>query len=523
MSSEQDYDYIVIGSGFGGSVSALRLSEKGYKVLVIEKGRWMGPENMPKTNWNLKDWLWLPGLRLLGLFKLSFFRHVTVLSGVGVGGGSLVYANTLPIPKEEFFQSESWSHLANWEEELKPFYKKARTMLGAVKSPYMAVGDKALRQLGKEIARSEHFKETEVSVYFGEPEVTKPDPFFGGKGPDRTGCQLCGACMTGCRHNAKNSLDKNYLYLARKLGARIQAESEVYDVVPLGDQDGSTGYKVHWRSSTSLFNKTSGTTTSKGIVFSGGVMGTIKLLLKLKMGSLPLLSNMTGANIRTNSESLTLCASLDRKEDFSKGVAIGSILDTDGTSHLEIVRYGAGSGFWRLFAVPLVTGKNIFTRILKLIWDLVRHPWGNLKVLSIPDWAKGSHTLLFMQTIESTLKYSRGPFGLMISSLEKGEAPTAFMPDAFKLANLYGKVTNSKPMVLITEALFGIPNTAHILGGAVMGINEREGVIDKDNRVFGYKNMLVCDGSMVSANIGVNPSLTITALSERALSKVPVK
>lgn len=522
MSEEKlDYDYIIIGSGFGGSVSALRLTEKGYKVLVLEKGKRLGVNDFPKTNWNLKRWLWLPALKFHGLFRMSFFRHISILSGVGVGGGSLVYANTLPVPKQKFFKSPSWAHLADWEKELMPFYKTALTMLGANKNPRFEKGELALQTLAKKLGKEDHFETTTVAIYFGEPNKEVPDPYFKGEGPARTGCNFCGGCMLGCRHNAKNTLDKNYLYFAEKKGAVVQPESEVYDVQPLDGKDGSAGYRIKWRTSTSFFKK-KGEFTAKGVIFSAGVLGTMDLLLQLKRKSLPNISDMLGKSIRTNSESIVPVTSLDRESVFSTGIAIGAILHTDDHSHLETVRYSPGSGFWRLMLLPMVNGKNIFIRLGQLFADLVMNPIKNLKVIFTDDWSKRTQTLLFMQTLDSTLRFKRGIFGLK-SSMDTGEKPTAFIPEAMALVKEYASLVNAKPFVLGNEAILGIPSTAHILGGATMGKDEKEGVIDKDNHVFNYQNMLVIDGSMISANIGVNPSLTITALSERAMSKIPAK
>lgn len=521
MSSTEnlDYDYIIIGSGFGGAVSALRLAEKGYRVLVLEKGKRLTEKDFPKRNWNLKKWLWLPALRFFGFFRISFFRHITVLSGAGVGGGSLVYANCLQVPKSEFFAAKSWAHLADWEPELKGFYDTSLQMLGAVPNPRFEVGDGALKTLAEQIGQADQFEPTKVAVFFGEPEVTVPDPYFGGTGPPRAGCVFCGGCMVGCRYNAKNTLDKNYLYFAEQRGAAIRAESEVTDVLPLGAGDGSEGYRVRWKSSTSLF-KSKGEYTSRGIVFAGGVLGTVNLLLKIKRSSLPKLSDKIGANIRTNSESLIGVTTFDRETVFSDGIAIGSIVQTDDHSYLEPVRYPAGSGFWRVIAVPMAHGKNVLIRIAGVLVDLIRHPLRNLKVYFVGDWAKRTQIIMLMRTLDSTLCFRRGLFG-MGTSLEQGECPTAFIPEARDLADRYAAIVNGKPMVLVTETLLGHPTTAHILGGAVMGRDGEEGVIDGDNRVFGYEHMYICDGSMISANPGVNPSLTITALTERAMSKIP--
>ncbi len=517
-SGEHDYDYLIIGSGFGGAVSALRLAEKGYRVLVLEKGKRLTEKDFPRTNWNLKRWLWFPVLRFFGFFKLTPFRHITVMSGVGVGGGSLVYANTLPKPKPDFFRAKSWAHLADWESELQEFYPLALKMLGASPCPRLETGDRALKILAEQLGRSEHFESVNAAVFFGEPERTVADPYFNGKGPSRTGCVFCGACMIGCRHNAKNTLDKNYLHLAEQLGVTIQPESEVCDVAPTGAQDGSEGYRVRWRSSTSLF-KSSGTYSCKGIVFSGGVLGTVPLLLKLKRTSLPLLSDRVGSAVRTNSESLIAVTALDRETVFSDGVAISSILRTDEHSHLEPVRYPAGSGFWRWYGLPMALGKNVFVRLGRAILDLVRHPVAYLKIYCTDDWAKRTQILLYMRTLDSTLRFSEGMFGMKTAS-EAGALPTPFMPEAKILADQYAAIVRGKPRVLLMETMLGIPTTAHILGGAVMGRDRSEGVIDKDNRVFGYRNMYICDGSTISANPGVNPSLTIAALSERAMSRI---
>ena len=518
-SASFDYDYVIIGSGFGGSVSALRLTEKGYRVLVLEKGMRLGAADFPKSNWDLKRWLWLPPFNYFGLFKLTFFRHVSVLSGVGVGGGSLVYAATLPIPRKTFFSAPSWAHLADWETELQAHYQTALRMLGADTNPRLHTGDIALRELGQQIGMEQHFEATKVSVFFGKPAETVPDPFFGGKGPERAGCIFCGGCMTGCRHNAKNSLDKNYLFLAERLGAAIQPESLVDGVRALGAADGADGYAVDWKPSATRKGP-GGTVRCRGVVFAGGVLGTVQLLLRLKKTSLPRLSDRLGYGVRTNSEALIPVTVPDGKSVFSDGVAIGSILHTDEHSHLEPVRYGAGSGFWRLLMAPRVYHPNGFVRWLKLIGDWLLHPIMNMKVMFVDDWAKRTQVLLFMQSVDSTLRLVLSHFG-MATRLDSGPAPTPFMPEAMDLSERYAAIVHGKPVAMISETLLGIPSTAHILGGACMGRDAAEGVIDGDNRVFGYRNLYVCDGSMISANPGVNPSLTITAMSERAMSRVP--
>lgn len=517
-----EYDFIIVGSGFGGSVSALRISEKGYKVLIVEKGKWFKSKDFPKTNWNFRKWLWMPRIGFFGIMKLSIFKHVAVLSGTGVGGGSLVYANTLPIPKSTFFNSGSWDKLNDWENDLKPYYNEALKMLGAIKNPILFDGDLGLKKVAQKLNIEDKFKATNVAVYFGEENVTKDDPYFGGKGPERTGCNHCGACMTGCRNNSKNTLDKNYLHLAQQNGAEILAEHEVFDVKPFKSQEGENGYEVGIKSSTKRFKKNQ-KIRSKGLIFSGGVLGTVKLLLKLKKTSLPNISNKIGEDIRTNNETLVSVSSLDKDKNFSKGVAIGSILDTDENSHLEVVRYAEGSNAWKLLHLPYVTGQNVFSRIGKVFITLLKSPLKYCKIYFINSWAKKTVVLLFMQTFDSTLKFKRNGFGFMGSKVSSGKKPTPFIPESVKLIKEYSKAVNGVSTSFALETIAGIPSTAHVLGGAVMGANASEGVIDKNNKVFGYSNMYIIDGSMISANPGVNPSLSITAIAERAMDQIPTK
>lgn len=352
--------------------------------------------------------------------KLTIFRHVAVLSGTGVGGGSLVYANTLPIPKSTFFKTGSWSKLNDWENELAPYYTEALKMLGAAKNPKLFDGDIGLKKVAQKLGLEDKFDATNVAVYFGEENVTKDDPYFEGLGPQRTGCNFCGACMTGCRNNSKNTLDKNYLYLAQKYGAEILAENEVYGVSPLNTVDGANGYEVSIKTSTKFFSKRR-KIKSKGVIFSGGVLGTIKLLLKLKTTSLPNISNKLGEDIRTNNETLVSVSSLEKDKNYSRGVAIGSILDTDENSHLEVVRYSEGSNAWKLLHLPYVTDKNIFSRIAMIFVSLLKSPIKYFKIYFLNSWAKKTVVLLFMQTLDSTLKFKRNIFGYMGSTVSSGK------------------------------------------------------------------------------------------------------
>jgi cholesterol oxidase len=524
--THEHFDFIVIGSGFGGSVSALRLSEKGYRVLVIEKGKRYEAKDFPKSNWDLRKWMWMPALGLQGIFQMSFMEHVTILHGVGVGGGSLVYANTLPMPKDDFFAAKSWSDLADWKRELLPHYATAKRMLGATENPKMTLGDRVLQQIAKDIGREEHFHATDVAVYFGQPGKKVADPFFGGEGPERVGCTYCGACMTGCRVGAKNTLDRNYLWLAEKRGARIVAETEVTAVRPR-----TNGYVIETRRS--LGGTDASTTyTADNVVFSGGVMGTLPLLLALKEDAraLPNLSPRLGDFVRTNSEALVGVVSPEKEQDFSEGIAITSILHTDEHSHIEPVRYASGSGFFRTMVLPHAPGPTVLARFATAARGLFKQPllWARAFVTS--DFAKHSQVLLYMRTLEGTLsmRLGRSAFtgfqkGLVTQLDDPTHAPKAFMEEATDLANRFAAKVKGVSMSLLTETLLGVPSTAHILGGCCIGANADEGVIDSKHRVFGYDGLYVIDGSAVSANPGVNPSLTITAMAERAMSFIPMK
>jgi cholesterol oxidase len=510
------WDYVIIGSGFGGSVSALRLAQKGYRVLVLEKGRRLGPDDFPRSNWRLKRWLWLPALGFRGLFKMTFMRHVTVVSGVGVGGGSLVYANTLPIPGDAFFAAPPWARLAAWKEELAPHYQEARRMLGAVQNPHVTRPDEVLRELARESGQPEAWSPSTVAVYFGEPGREVDDPFFGGAGPRRSGCIGCGGCMLGCRYGAKNTLDKNYLYLAEKLGVTVEADSEAVWVRP-----SEGGYEIEVRS---LEDQSLRRIRGYSVIFAGGVLGTVELLLRLKASpdGLPRLSDRLGDFVRTNSEALIGVTSRRRDVDLSRGIAIGSILTTDPHSHLEPVRYPAGSGFFRLLMAQHVAGNTIATRLLGVARSLMRHPLKFLRAFLVPDWAKLTMILLYMRGLEGHLRLKLGRFGLT-TAVQEGARPRASIPEASALAERVAAELDGTVTSLVNETLLDVPTTAHILGGCCMGASAADGVIDARHRVFGYEGLYVIDGSAISANPGVNPSLTITALAERAMSFIPPK
>lgn len=525
-SDSTHFDWIIVGSGFGGSVSALRLSEKGYRVLVLEKGRRLGPDDFPRTNWNLKRYLWLPQLGFRGIQQLSFFRHATVLSGVGVGGGSLVYANTLPVPKSGFYQHGSWLGLADWEAELAPHYATAQRMLGATRNLTVGYGDEVLGAIAKDVGRSEHYHPTDVAVYFGEPDVTVPDPFFDGEGPDRTGCNACGGCMLGCRYRAKNTLDLNYLWLAERRGCTVQPDTTVTAVRPRSEG----GYVVEGRVREGWLRSRALSLTADRVVLSGGVLGTIDLLLDMKEDprGLPELSPRTGDLVRTNSESILYVVSPRSDRDHSEGIAIGSILHTDDHSHLEPVRYSAGSGFYRMLLLPHAGAHTAIGRLLGVLGRVLRQPWTTLRTAFVWDLARHSTVLLYMRSMEGTMKLVRTglrpPWQPRYQTrLSDGAPPASYIPEASELAERFSEKVGGIPYAAFPETLAGIPTTAHILGGACIGADPDHGVVDAQHQVYGYPGLYVIDGSSVSANPGVNPSLTITAMAERAMSHIPAK
>lgn len=523
-----DYDYIIIGSGFGGSVSALRLAQKGYKVAVLESGKRWADSDFPKNNWRLDKFLWMPKLRFFGIQRLNLLKDVLILSGAGVGGGSLVYANTLYIPPDSFFEQPLIQALGG-KTRLLPYYELAKKMLGVTPNPQLWPADDYLRQTAAEFNAAESFQPTPVGVYFGEPDTVVQDPYFAGEGPARTGCTHCGGCMIGCQVGAKNTLVKNYLYLAEQLGVEILAETRVEEIIP-HSADGSQGYTLRTHCSTHPLGSPRKVLRSQGIVFSAGVLGSLKLLLKMKeRGHLPRLSAMLGKTVRTNSEVILGVTSRDRQIDLSQGIAITSSVYPDADSHIEPVRYPSGSDAMGLLATLMTDGGGKMPRPLRFLGNIFKHPGDFLKVVTPIGFAKRSIILLFMQTLDNSLQVGlksrwKWPFGAHLTSApEQGQKAPSYIP----LANEFGKKLAEKmggiPGNTLNEVLLDIPTTAHILGGCAIGRSPEEGVIDLQNRVFGYQNMLVCDGSMIPVNLGVNPSLTITSLAEQAMSQVPVK
>lgn len=513
------YDYIIIGSGFGGSVSAMRLAEKGYSVLIIEKGKNYRNEDFPKTNWNFKKFFWAPKLGWFGIQKITFFPQVMILSGVGVGGGSLVYANTHMVPPDEFFKNPSWASFKDWKKILLPFYDRARFMLGTVPNQSLHRADDILKEVADEMNRSSSYKNVDVGVYFGDTEKEK-DPFFNGLGPLRKGCNECAGCMVGCKHNAKNTLDKNYLYFAQKFGAEIVAERKAEKIE---FKDGI--YSVETVSSTSRFSKKKILFQGKGLIVSGGVLGTMDLLLKqkYKYKTLTRLSEQLGENVRTNSE--MLCGVTAPKEKLNHGIAISSVFNPDEHTHVEIVKYPDDSNAMKAFATLATGPGHPLLRSAKLFGNIIFHPLLFCKQVFGKNWAHRSIIFLVMQHIDNSMKmvYKKFPFSRISFWNKKENRIPSYIGIGQETMMRYAKKINGLPQNATTEVLFNMSSTAHILGGCPMGKSDKEGVVNDKFEVFNYPNMHILDGSIIPCNLGVNPALTITALSEYAMSLVPEK
>jgi len=521
-----DYDFVIIGSGFGGSVAALRLAEKGYSVCVIEKGKRYHNGDYADTNWKLWKWLWIPRFYFTGIQQLTLLHNVFILSGTGVGGGSLVYCAVLFEPPDSFYQDPQWSGLdKDWKNTLTPFFRQAKQMLGVTENPKLWKSDELLRDYAKEIGREEHFRPTQVGIFFGEPGVEVPDPYFGGKGPARTGCDHSGGCMLGCKTGGKNSLDRNYLYLAEKMGVRIVPETEVVLVREAEDE----GYLITLRKSIGLFRGRRDRIHVRAVVFAAGALGTNKLLLECKrVGALPKISDHLGRVVRTNSEVMVGVRARDRNECFCEGIAITSSLFVNDETHIEPVRYPEGSNAMFWLSTLATDGGSRLTRPLKHIWNCLTHPIDFIRSRSPFGWAKRAIILLVMQTLDNQLQFIWKrrwwfPFSRSLTSKVTEKSTPTYIPAANEAARAIARRINGIPQSAVTEVMFNIPLSAHILGGCVIGKDPEHGVVDKYGKVFGYKNLYIVDGSIIPANLGVNPSLTITALAEYVTSHIPKK
>ena len=518
----RDFDVVVIGSGFGGSVAALRLTEKNYKVAILEAGKRFNDKDFPKTSWRLRKFLFMPRLGLNGIQRIHVLPDVLVLAGAGVGGGSLVYANTLYKPPASYFEDKQWRDITNWDQELSPWYDQASRMLGVAQNPYFSASDKAMKQVADQMGVGHTFKLAPLGVYFGDGVgVKSKDPFFGGVGPDRSGCLQCGACMTGCRHNAKNTLPKNYLGLAESAGAKVFPEHTVTKVEQL--VDGS--WVVTARKSSAWFGKKR-KFTAANVVIAAGTYNTQKLLHKMKTtGVLPKISDYLGKLSRTNSEALTGSIMPKGGTDFSKGSAITSSFFPDDHTHVEPVRYGKGSNFMGLLQTVMTDGEKIRDRRKQWLRQVVTKPSLLLKILDVRQWSERTVVALIMQNVDSAISVSskRGLFGFRLTSKNDSLTPNAtYIPAANEVARRVAENNGGIAGGHIGD-LVNAPFTAHFVGGCVIGESIQTGVIDPYHRVYNYPTLHIVDGASVTANLGVNPSLTITAQAERAFSMWPNK
>ncbi|WP_084466832.1 FAD-dependent oxidoreductase [Nocardia arthritidis] len=517
-------DWVVIGSGFGGSVAALRLAEKGYSVTVLEKGRRYRDEDFATSAWQAGRMLWAPRIGLTGILQVRLMKHVSVIGGVGVGGGSLVYASTLYVPhSDDFYRHEQWAELADWRSILAPHYATAERMLGVVDCHSDGRSEQMMRAVAADLGVPDTAHHTRVGIFLGTPGKTVPDPYFGGAGPERTGCLRCGECLLGCRHGAKNSLVKNYLYLAERLGVEVRPERTVVDIRPLGAPDGTDGYAVTTERSGTWLRRDRQVVHAHGVVLAGGAMGTTELLTRARgTGALPRLSDRVGHVVRTNSEAITAVTAHDRSADLSTDLTITMSVHPDEHTHVTNNTYASVGDALALTFGPFTGGRR---RILQFVRQILRHPSRWLNPARIRGWSRRTIIFTVMQSLDSSLRLRPRRFGFGMTTVidHPDSRPASYLPIANRFTELAARHIDGYPESSVAESLISSPTTAHILGGAVIGADPSRGVVDRYHRVFGYRNFLVTDGSAVPANVGVNPSLTITAMAEEALSHIPAK
>ncbi|WP_409491023.1 GMC oxidoreductase [Amycolatopsis sp. cmx-11-12] len=513
-----NHDVLVIGSGFGGSVTALRLTEKGYRVGVLETGRRFADDEFAKTSWRLRKYLWAPKLGCYGIQRLTLLKNTFVMSGAGVGGGSLVYANTLYEPPDTFYEDPQWVHITDWKSELAPHYDQAKRMLGVVENPLVTPADRVLREVAEDMGIADTYRPTPVGVYFGKRDT---DPFFGGEGPRRTPCTHCGECMTGCRVGAKNTTVKNYLYLAEKAGAEVHPLTTVVAVRPI---DG--GYAVDTVQTGRWVRKRKRTFTAEQVVFAAASLGTQRLLHSMKdSGTLPKLSPRLGLLARTNSEAVLAARSLRDDTDFTRGVAITSSIHPDAVTHVEPVRYGKGSNFMGLLTTVLVDAEPGKRRWVLGLRELARNRRNLVRLHNPRRWSERMVGLLVMQTLNNsvTTYTKRGLFGRRMTTKQGiGDPNPEWIPAGHEVTRRVADKIGGLAQGAWTD-LANIPITGHFIGGCAIGDSPETGVVDPYQRVHGHPGLHIADGSAISANLGVNPSLTITAQAERAMSLWPNK
>jgi cholesterol oxidase len=515
---DYDYDVLVIGSGFGGSVSALRLTEKGYRVAVFESGRRWDADSLPKSNWNARKSIWAPKLGLTGPQRISILGKCLVSSAAAVGGGSIIYGNTLYQPLEPFYRDKQWAHITDWKSELAPFYDQASRMLGVNPNPRLTPGDEVVKQIADDLGVGHTFHATDVGVFFNEGHEGQEvaDPYFGGAGPRRAGCIHCARCLTGCPHNAKNTMLTNYLYLAERAGAQVHPLTTVTSVRSL---DGG-GYQVETVRANGKLRRGKKTYTAKQVVFAAAALGTQKLLHKLKEnGTLPALSPRLGELTRSNSEAILGAVAKKRGTDFAQGIAITSSIHPDPNTHLEVCHYGKGQNALFIQTVPMVDGGAF--RFVRFLLANVLHPIVFLRSLNNRHASERGLILLFMQSLDNSLTSYRRR-GRLLTKQGTGEPNPTWIPIAHDIAKRFANKIDGDTRGSFADP-FNIPATAHYIGGCVIGTSPEEGVVDPYQRVFGYPGLHIADGSAITANLGVNPSLTITAQAERAMSFWPNK
>ncbi|WP_040813273.1 GMC family oxidoreductase N-terminal domain-containing protein [Nocardia concava] len=520
-----DYDVLVIGSGFGGSVSALRLTEKGYRVGVLEAGRRFEDHEFAENSWRVRRYLWAPALGCFGIQRLTLLKDTFIMAGAGVGGGSLVYANTLYEPPEKFYADRQWGHITDWKDELAAHYDQAKRMLGVTVNPATTPADRVLLEVAEEMGISDTYRRTPVGVFFGgpgrRPGENVPDPFFGGAGPDRRTCTHCGECMTGCRHNAKNTLVKNYLYLAEKAGATVHPLTTVTDVRPLS----GGGFAVSTTRTGRWVRKQRHEFTAEQVIFAAASLGTQKLLHRLRdRGSLPNISPRLGYLSRTNSEELLAVRSRRRDSDYTKGVAITSSIHPDPDTHIEPVRYGKGSNAMSPMTTAMVSGDG--PRWRGWLRALAHHRRDLIRIHNPRHWSEQTVGLLVMQSVDNSITTytKRGLFGRTMTTKQgEGQPNPDWIPAGHEVARRIAEKIDGVPTAATSSSIFNIPMTGHFIGGCVIGDTPATGVVDPYHRLYGHPGLHIIDGSTISANLGVNPSLTITAQAERAISLWPNK
>ena len=529
------YDFVIIGSGFGGSVSAMRLAEKGYRVLVLERGLRYEDEDFPKNNWLLWKFLWMPAFRFFGFWELTLLRDVMAFGWSGVGGGSLGYANVLVDPDDKMYEVGNWAGLNDWKSVLAPHFDTAKRMLGRSISPSITDADKIMRSVAEKMGRGSTFKNLPVGVYFGTQGVEVDDPFFNGEGPRRSGCTFCGGCMIGCRENAKNTLPKNYLYFAEKYGVEIRPEAQVTEISKAKDGVGDGArYRVLYHNSKRAIWSVNDEVYATNVIIAAGVIGTLNLLLKCRDVSrtLPELSEKLGENVRTNSEALLGVTDQDPDSNHTEGIAINTVFHADDVTHIEPFRFPEGSSFLnRLLGAPMIEAgeAGVAYRLWLLLLAILRHPWSFITSKLGPSWGRRTFLILLMQTEDNLMRVKLGRSLLTLfrlgltSDRGKEKQVPAEIPIGHQVVRAMAAEIDGLPMGNIVEGALNASMTAHILGGCLMGRTDVEGVVNSELEVFNYPGLYVVDGSIIQANPGLNPTLTITAMAEYAMSRIPVK